>query len=167
MTAADWPAVRAIYLEGIATGNATFETAAPEWERWDAGHLKTCRLVVRVDGEVVGWAALSPVSARVVYAGVAEVSIYVAQRARGKGLGAELLRALVAESEAHGVWTLQAGIFPENAASIALHRRAGFRIVGTRERIGCVDGRWRDVVLMERRRQEKTLAHLMDTDTRG
>jgi L-amino acid N-acyltransferase YncA len=152
MTAADWPAVRSIYLEGIATGDATFETAAPEWERWDAGHLKTCRLVAHVDGEVAGWAALSPVSARAVYAGVAEVSIYIAQLARGKGLGAALLRALVAESEVNGVWTLQAGIFPENTASIALHRRAGFRIVGTRERIGCVDGRWRDVVLMERRR---------------
>ncbi len=165
MTAVDWPAVRAIYLEGIATGNATFETAAPEWERWDAGHLKSCRLVARVDGEVAGWAALSPVSARAVYAGVAEVSIYVAQRARGKGIGADLLRTLVAESEANGVWTLQAGIFPENTASIALHRRSGFRVVGTRERIGCVDGRWRDVVLMERRRQEKTLEPPMDTDT--
>jgi L-amino acid N-acyltransferase YncA len=152
MTAADWPTVRSIYLEGIATGDATFETAAPEWERWDAAHLKSCRLVARVDNEVAAWAALSPVSARAVYAGVAEVSIYVAQRARGKGLGAALLRALVAESEANGVWTLQAGIFPENTASIALHRPAGFRIVGTRERIGCMDGRWRDVVLMERRR---------------
>jgi len=148
---ADWDAVRAIYLEGIATHNATFETSAPEWDAWDRGHLPACRLAAREDGALLGWAALSPVSGRCVYAGVAEVSIYVAERARGQGVGRALLAALVAASEAHGLWTLQAGIFPENTASIALHRRAGFRIVGTRERLGRMHGRWRDVVLLERR----------------
>lgn len=151
MRAADWPEVRAIYLEGIATGNATFQKTVPEWEEWDAGHLAGCRLVARGEGQVAGWAALSGVSARVVYAGVAEVSVYVAARARGQGVGRMLLGALVAESERLGVWTLQAGIFPENQASRALHEWAGFRVVGVRERLGCMDGRWRDVVLMERR----------------
>jgi len=153
MTAADWPALRAIYLEGIATGNATFEREAPSWERWDAGHLPTCRLVACAQGRPLGWAALSPVSARAVYRGVAEVSVYVAQSARGSGVGRALLAALVAESERHGLWTLQAGIFPENEASLALHRQAGFRVVGIRERLGALQGRWRDVVLMERRSQ--------------
>ncbi len=147
----DWPAVRAIYLEGIATGNATFEQAAPEWAKWDAGHLAAARLVARSGSDVVGWAALSPVSSRCVYAGVAEVSIYVAESARGRGVGRELMARLIAESEADGIWTLQAGIFPENTASIGLHERAGFRVVGRRERIGQMAGRWRDVVLMERR----------------
>jgi phosphinothricin acetyltransferase len=152
LTAADWPAVREIYREGIATGNATFETEPPEWPQWDAKHLPHSRLVARTGGGVVGWAALSPVSARPVYRGVAEVSLYVAEAARGQGVGRTLLAALVAESARHGIWTLQAGIFPENAASIALHRRAGFRVVGTRERIGqMADGRWRDTVLVERR----------------
>lgn len=151
LKAGDWPAVRAIYEEGIATGNATFETSAPEWEKWDAGHLPHCRLAARKGPEVLGWAALSPVSSRCVYAGVAEVSVYVAERARGKRVGTALLEALVEESERSGIWTLQAGIFPENAASIALHKSAGFRIVGVRERLGCMAGRWRDVVLMERR----------------
>jgi L-amino acid N-acyltransferase YncA len=147
----DWEAVRAIYLEGIATGNATFEQSAPEWEKWDAGHLPGARIVARSEGDVVGWAALSAVSSRCVYAGVAEVSIYVAERARGRGVGRQLMAHLIAESEAAGIWTLQAGIFPENVASIALHQRAGFRIVGQRERLGQMNGRWRDVVLMERR----------------
>jgi phosphinothricin acetyltransferase len=147
----DWAGVRAVYLEGIATGNATFETSAPEWERWDAGHRADCRFVACDDAGVVGFTALSPVSARQVYAGVAEVSVYVAERARGQGAGARLLDELVRASEAAGVWTLQAGIFPENAASLGLHARFGFRVVGTRERIGRRDGRWRDVVLMERR----------------
>jgi L-amino acid N-acyltransferase YncA len=151
MLPSDWEAVRAIYLEGIATGNATFETAAPEWDRWDTSHRRDCRLVACDDHAVAGFAALSPVSARAVYAGVAEVSVYVAERARGAGVGLALLRELVRASEAAGVWTLQAGIFPENTASIALHERCGFRVVGRRERIGCRDGRWRDVVLMERR----------------
>ncbi len=148
----DWPAVRAIYLEGIATGNATFEQTAPEWEKWDAGHLPRrenrgalgCR-------RCCGMGCLSAVSSRCVYAGVAEVSIYVAERARGRGIGRQLLSRLIADSEAEGIWTLQAGIFPENVASIALHQRAGFRSVGRRERLGQMNGRWRDVVLMERR----------------
>jgi L-amino acid N-acyltransferase YncA len=153
MTAKDWDAVRAIYEEGIATGNATFEQAAPSWEKWDSGHLASCRLVARSDKEVVGWVALSPVSGRCVYAGVADVSIYVAARARNQKLGSRLLAALVEASENAGLWTLQAGIFPENVSSLELHKRHGFRIVGTRERLGCMNGRWRDVVLMERRSQ--------------
>ena len=151
LTPDDWPSVREIYLEGISTGDATFETSAPDWETWDAKHLPSCRLLARAGDDVLGWAALSPVSARAVYAGVAEVSVYVAARARGRGLGFLLLSALVRESEENGIWTLQAAIFPENAASIALHQRAGFRVVGTRERIGSMDGRWRDTILMERR----------------
>ena len=151
MAATDWPAVRSIYEEGIATGHATFETAAPDWPEWDARHLPHSRLVARADGAVLGWAALSPVSSRCVYGGVAEVSIYVAARARGQGVGRALLAALIAESEHQGIWTLQAGIFPENLPSIALHRRAGFRVVGVRERIGCLRGTWRDTVLLERR----------------
>jgi phosphinothricin acetyltransferase len=147
----DWLAVRAIYREGIATGNATFEQTAPEWDTWDAGHLPAARIVARADGDILGWAALSGVSGRCVYAGVAEVSVYVAERARGRGVGRELLARLIADSEAAGIWTLQAGIFPENIASIALHERAGFRLVGLRERLGQMNGRWRDVVLMERR----------------
>lgn len=151
LTAQDWEAVRRIYLEGIATGNATFAQAAPEWTEWDAGHLKFCRLVVRNDDAILGWAALSPVSKRCVYSGVAEVSIYIAEASRGKGIGAMLMSALVRESSQSGIWTLQAGIFPENQASIKLHLNAGFRVVGTRERLGCMNGRWRDVVLLERR----------------
>jgi phosphinothricin acetyltransferase len=147
----DWKSVRAIYLEGIATGNATFEREAPEWDAWDGAHLRCCRLTARDGHEVLGWAALSPVSARAVYAGVAEVSVYVAERARGSGVGALLMSALVEESERNGIWTLQGSIFPENRASVELHRRAGFRVVGTRERIGRMEGRWRDTVLMERR----------------
>ncbi len=146
-----WPAVRTIYLEGIATGDATFERSAPEWDAWDRAHLGCCRLVAREGPDVLGWGALSPVSARAVYAGVAEVSVYVAQSARGRGLGALLLRALVGESEQNGIWTLQGSIFPENRASLELHRRAGFRVVGTRERIGNMEGKWRDTVLVERR----------------
>jgi L-amino acid N-acyltransferase YncA len=151
MRAEDWEAVRSIYLQGIATGNATFEKNAPEWEAWDAAHLPFCRLTAGKKGEILGWAALSPYSRRQVYSGVAEVSVYVAETARGQGIGGTLLSALVTQSGEHGIWTLQAGIFPENTASIQLHKRFGFRVVGTRERIGFMDGRWRDVVLMERR----------------
>ncbi len=151
MTAADWEEVRAVYLEGIATGDATFETEAPAWEKWDASHMAHCRLVARSGAMVAGWAALSPVSARRVYAGVAETSVYIAAGFRGKGVGRALLHALVTCSEQHGVWTLQAGIFPENVASLALHRQFGFREVGRRERLGKMRGRWRDVVLLERR----------------
>jgi L-amino acid N-acyltransferase YncA len=151
MTAAHWPAVRAIYEEGIATGDATFETAAPAWAAWDRGHLPGHRLVATQDGRVVGWAALSPVSDRCAYAGVAEASVYVAAAAVGRGVGRALLDRLVAGAEAAGIWTVQAGVFPENRASLALHRRCGFRTVGVRERLGRLDGRWRDVVLLERR----------------
>jgi phosphinothricin acetyltransferase len=147
----DWEAVRTIYQEGIATGNATFETDAPEWEKWDEDHLRNCRIVARIDGQVVGWAALSAVSGRCVYAGVAEVSVYVAASARGQGMGKALLQALIEESEGVGIWTLQAGIFPENAASVTLHKKLGFREVGRRELIGQMNGVWRDVLLMERR----------------
>ena len=151
LTAADWPAVRSIYEEGIATGDATFETAAPPWAAWDRGHLAGHRLVASIGGRVVGWAALSPVSERCAYAGVAEASVYVAGAAAGRGVGRALLERLVAGAEAAGIWTVQAGIFPENAASLALHWRCGFRTVGVRERLGRLDGRWRDVVLVERR----------------
>jgi phosphinothricin acetyltransferase len=151
MRAEDWLSVRAIYLEGIATGNATFEQSAPEWEAWDAGHLPFCRLVARAGEDVVGWAALSPYSRRKIYEGVAEVSVYVAESRRGQGVGSALVETLVAESSQRGIWTLQAGIFSENTGSIKLHSRFGFRVVGTRERIGMMHGRWRDVVLMERR----------------
>jgi phosphinothricin acetyltransferase len=150
----DWPAVAAIYAEGIATGDATFETVVPAFDAWDAAHLPHPRLVARADATVVGWAALSAVSAREVYRGVAEDTIYVAEEARGHGVGRALLRALAEEAQRAGIWTLQAGIFPENAASIALHERCGFRIVGTRERLGSLRGAWRDVVLMERRSAE-------------
>ena len=151
MSEQDWGVVRAIYLEGIATGNATFETTAPDWAKWDAGHLRAGRLVARSQGDVLGWAALSPVSSRSVYSGVAEVSVYVAQRARGQGIGSKLLTSLVEASEREGIWTLQAGIFPENVSSVRLHARFGFRSIGVRERIGCMNGHWRDVLLMERR----------------
>lgn len=147
----DWDAVRSIYLEGIATGNATFETDAPTWEAWDSAHLKSCRLVATEDDHVLGWAALTPVSGRCVYAGVGEVSVYVAETARGKGIGTLLLQGLINASEQEGLWTLQAGIFPENNASIRLHRSLGFREVGRRERIGKMNGIWRDTVLLERR----------------
>lgn len=151
MTRADWPQVEAIYREGIATGNATFETVTPTWDAWDAAHLDSCRLVAREGDQVLGWAALTPVSGRCVYAGVAEVSVYVAEAARGRGVGKALLRALVAASEEAGLWTLQAGILRENATSIALHEKCGFRVVGVRDRLGQLHGIWRDVVLMERR----------------
>jgi phosphinothricin acetyltransferase len=147
-----WLTVQAIYLEGLATGNATFATEAPTWAAWDASHLPNCRLVATADAQqVLGWAALSPVSSRCVYGGVAEVSVYVEAAARGRGVGRALLAALVAESEQRGLWTLQAGIFPENAASLRLHEGAGFRVVGRRERIGQLHGQWRDTLLLERR----------------
>ena len=152
MTAGHWPAVRAIYEQGIATGNATFETQAPAWESWDRAHLTHSRLVAVDDaGTVLGWAALSPVSSRCVYGGVAEISIYIAAAARGQGMGRQLLQALIADSETHGIWTLQAGTFAENSVSIALHMQAGFRVIGHRERIGQHHGVWRNTVQMERR----------------
>ncbi len=149
--AGHWDAVARIYAEGIATGNATFETEVPSWEAWDAGHLAGLRLVALENGEVVGWAALSSVSDRCVYAGVAEGSVYIAESARGKGVGRALLDELIRRSEEAGIWTIQTGIFPENTASLALHERVGFRVVGIRERIGNHGGTWRDVVFLERR----------------
>ncbi|HET7461912.1 MAG TPA: GNAT family N-acetyltransferase [Longimicrobium sp.] len=158
MQPAHWDEVRRIYLEGMATGNATFQAEAPAWEAWDAGHHPHSRLVALEDERVAGWAALSPVSARPVYAGVAEVSVYVAASHRGRGVGGALLGALIRGSEENGIWTLQAGIFPENVASITLHERHGFRIVGRRERIGRLHGTWRDVLLLERRSPEPRFA---------
>jgi L-amino acid N-acyltransferase YncA len=146
-----WSAVREIYRQGIETGNATFETLLPQWDKWNSGHLPGCRLVARNGPEIVGWAALSPVSVRSVYAGVAEVSVYVAQAARGRGAGRALLEALVEQSERAGIWTLQAGIFPENVASVTLHQSCGFRTLGVRRKIGQLKGVWRDVLLLERR----------------
>ncbi len=152
MAAAHWDGVRRVYLEGIATGDATFETEAPDWESWDRAHRSEGRVVALSEsGEVVGFAALSRVSDRCVYGGVAEVSVYVAAKARGAGLGKRLLDRLIRDSEEAGIWTLQAGIFPENAASISLHEKAGFRVVGVRRRLGRLAGRWRDVALLERR----------------
>ena len=152
MSPEDWPRVRAIYAEGIATGNATFETEAPSWEAWNAAHLEEGRIVARdASGTLLGWAALTPVSGRCVYAGVGDLSVYVAAAARGRGVGRLLLQGLIEASERAGLWTLQAGVFPENVASLALHRACGFREVGRRERIGKMNGVWRDVVLLERR----------------
>jgi phosphinothricin acetyltransferase len=150
MTADDWPAVRAIYEEGLATGLASFEIAAPSWEHWDAARLPHSRLVA-CEEAVLGWAALSPVSKRPCYAGVAEVSVYVAAAARGRGAGRRLLEAIIESAEAHAIWTLQGSTFPENAASLALQARCGFRVIGRRERIAQRDGVWRDTILTERR----------------
>lgn len=147
----DWPFVRKIYEEGIATGQATFEQEAPEWDSWNKDHLRICRFVAKKDNQVIGWAALSPISERCVYGGVAEVSVYVSSDARGQGVGTQLLWALIEDSGKEGIWTLQAGIFPENTASLQLHRKNGFREVGYREKIGQHKGVWRDVILMERR----------------
>jgi phosphinothricin acetyltransferase len=146
-----WEAVKIIYEQGIDTGNATFETAAPSWQAWNSAHLKTCRIIAIENDEVLGWAALTPVSSRCVYAGVAEVSVYVAANARGKNVGSRLLHELISQSEQDGIWTLQSGIFPENNASIAIHEKNGFRIIGYRERIGKMGDIWRDNILMERR----------------
>ena len=159
MTKSDWERVADVYREGIETGNATFETAVPAWERWDEAHIDSCRLVAELDGVVVGWAALSAVTDRCVYGGVGEVSVYVESSGRGEGVGTRLLSALVEASEKAGFWSLQAGMFPENAGSIALHGKCGFRQVGMRERIGKMEigpmkGKWRDVLLFERRSME-------------
>lgn len=152
LTPDDWPAVRRIYEEGIATGRATFETAAPDWEAWDEGHRADCRFVARRGGDVVGWIAVSRSSRRAVYRGVAEVSVYVAEDARMSGVGRALFDGLIRASEAAGIWTIQAGVQADNEASLALHERAGFRRVGVRERFGQdAMGQWRDVVLLERR----------------
>ncbi|UKA57156.1 GNAT family N-acetyltransferase [Arthrobacter sp. FW306-2-2C-D06B] len=156
MSPEDWPEVRAIFTEGIETGQASFEAAAPDWERFDASRLPDHRFVAEVSGRVVGWTAVSPVSARQAYAGVVEHSVYVAGSARGQGVGSLLLKALAASTEEQGIWTIQSSIFPENQASIRLHQANGFTIVGRRERIGRMsagplDGQWRDTLLLERR----------------
>jgi len=150
---ADWEQVREIYVQGLETGMATFETAPPSWEVWDAGHLQVGRLVAVSGQSVTGWCALSPISKRAAYAGVAEVSVYVGADFRGKGIGRKLLSQLIKASEANGIWTLQASIFPENHSSLALHESCGFRQVGRRERIAKLNGVWRDTVLIERRSQ--------------
>ena len=150
MTPGDWPAVRAIYEEGLATGLASFENAAPSWEQWNRARLPHSRLVAR-ENAVLGWAALSPVSKRSCYTGVAEVSVYVAAAARGRGAGRALLEALIESAEVHGIWTLQGATFPENQVSLALQARCGFRVIGRRERIAQRDGVWRDTILTERR----------------
>ena len=151
MRAGDWEQVRSIYLEGIAEGNSTFETEAPSWEKWDEGHLQFARLVMRSGEKILGWAALSPVSKRSAYRGVAELTVYVTESARGHGVGRALLEALIEESEKNGIWTLQASIFPENSASVKLHLACGFREIGRRERIAMLNGVWRDTLLFERR----------------
>ena len=151
MLPADWLQVRRIFLEGIATGHATFETDAPSWEKWNDAHLAFARLVARAGSDVKGWAALSPVSTRRVYAGVAETSVYVGRDSRGQGIGRALLAALIQAAESNGTWTLQAGVFPENRGSVKLHQTLGFREVGRRERIGKLNGIWRDTLLLERR----------------
>lgn len=161
MTPADWEQVRAIYLEGVAAGQATFEVDCRPWEQWDAAHHPFGRLVGRRDGRVVGWAALSPVSRRPCYAGVAEVSVYVAAEQRGRGIGRQLLLAAIAESERHGIWTLQGATFVENEASLRLQQACGFRVIGRRERIGRLHGVWRDTVLTERR------SSVVGTETEG
>ncbi len=154
MTANDWPEVERIYLEGIATGLATFETQSPGWEAWDAGHHVLCRLVARIDGKLVAWAALSPVSKRKAYAGVAEVSIYVGKAFRGSGVGATLFADLIGQAEAAGFWTLQSSVFRENIATLALHKKMGFREIGYREKIARLNGEWKDTVLLERRSRQ-------------
>jgi phosphinothricin acetyltransferase len=156
MTPGDWEQVRSIYLEGIVTGNSTFEADAPDWDKWDSAHLSDHRLVIRAGNNVLAWAALSPLSSRSVYSGVAEVSLYVAAGHRGKGIGSALLGALIDSSEKAGIWTLQGGIFPENAPSLGLVKKHGFREIGRREKIGKMKrgdlvGTWRDVILVERR----------------
>lgn len=151
LTSHHFASVAEIYLEGIATGNATFQTEAPAWDEWDKSHLQHSRIVAVDNGEVVGWAALTPVSGRCVYAGVAEVSVYIKASQRGKGVGTQLLQHLITDSEKNNIWTLQAGIFPENVSSIKLHEKLGFRKIGYRERIGQMKGKWRDTVLLEKR----------------
>ncbi len=151
MLSSHWSEVLIIYREGMDTGMATFETELPSWDKWHANHIKSCRLIARLDNEIIGWAALSPVSSRHVYRGVAEVTIYVAKKAQGNKVGKKLLIELINESEKHGFWTLQSIIFSENKASIVLHNSVGFRRVGFREKIGFINNQWKNNVLMERR----------------
>lgn len=151
MESKHWPEVAAIYQAGIETGNATLETSVPSWETWDKAHIPQCRFVAMDNNIIAGWAALTPVSGRCVYAGVAEVSVYIHPAYKGKGIGKKLLNQLMGSSESQGLWTLQAGILRENTASLKLHAACGFREIGYREKLGQYQGVWRDVVLMERR----------------
>jgi L-amino acid N-acyltransferase YncA len=151
LTENHWPEVRTIYESGIATGNAHFSMQVPTWDEWDHEHVKSCRLVAVENNEVLGWAALTAMSDRCVFAGVAEVSVYVAENARGKGIGKKLLAELAKQSEENNYWTLEARIFAENSASIKIHEDNGFRMIGKRERIGKLNGVWRDTILLERR----------------
>jgi L-amino acid N-acyltransferase YncA len=151
LLAADWPAAAEIYRQGIATGLATFQQEVPGWEAWNKAHLTVCRIAAVAKNEMAGWAALSPVSARPVYAGVTEVSVYVGEEFRGQKIGSLLMDALILESEANGIWMLQSGVFAQNETSIRLHLRHGFRQVGYREKIGCLNGVWHSTVLLERR----------------
>ena len=152
----DWPAVASIYADGLATGAATFETEVPSWEQWDSGHLHAPRLVAETSEGVCGWIALAPVSARECYRGVVEHSVYVHDDWQGRGIGRALLERLFESTEAAGIWTIQTGVFPENEASLAMHEKCGFRVVGTQERLGKLDGVWRDVVVLERRSEAIT-----------
>lgn len=154
MLTSDWNSVKQIYEEGIATGNATFQESAPEWQEWDKSHLQHSRIIAKENEIILGWAALTPVSGRCVYAGVAEVSVYISNQARGKGLGKILLQKLIEESEINNIWTLQAGIFPENISSLKIHEHCGFSVLGVREKIGKMNGIWRDTVLLERRSEK-------------
>jgi L-amino acid N-acyltransferase YncA len=151
MIEADWSQVVEIYKQGIDTGNATFETEIPNWDKWNSGHIQACRIVAVTENEIIGWAALVPVSTRKVYSGVAEVSIYISNKYQGLKIGSKLLKQLIEESEKNGFWTLQAGVFPQNKSSLKIHQNNGFRIVGYREKIGQMKGMWRDTVLLERR----------------
>ncbi|MDT0605871.1 GNAT family N-acetyltransferase [Croceitalea rosinachiae] len=155
MISDDWPLVSKIYAEGIATGYATFESTVPDFKSWDLAHVNACRIIAESNGTILGWAALSPVSSRCVYGGVAEVSVYIANISRGKGVGKALMLRLIEESEAAGYWTLQSGIFPENEASIKLHKKVGFRYLGKRERVGKTqNGIWKDNLLFEKRSEK-------------
>lgn len=151
LTKEDWPEVDRIYQEGILTRNATFEKEVPSWDSWDSEHCEECRLVAETNGKVIGWASVKPISIRHAYRGVAEVSVYISESSQGKGVGSKLMENLIQLSEQNGYWTLQAGIFPENKASITLHKKFEFKEIGVRERVGEMDGKWRDVLLMERR----------------
>jgi phosphinothricin acetyltransferase len=146
-----WKEVSKIYKEGIDTGLATFEKKIPTWKTWDSNHLSYCRLIALINNNIVGWAALSPVSSRCIYGGVAEISVYVANGFRGNKIGEKLLQELIRASERNGLWTIQSGVFPENTASIELHKKVGFRVIGYREKVGVLDGKWKDNILMERR----------------
>ena len=155
MVGSDWSEVKRIYQQGIDSENSTFETKAPAYKEWDQTHLSDCRFVAIYQDTMAGWAALSPVSERCVYEGVAEVSVYVDEQFRGKGIGSKLLTKLITDSEVNGIWTLQAGMFPENNESVRLHQKHGFRTLGVREKLGKLNGNWRDVVLMEKRSNDQ------------